>query len=132
MSEALVFDTYEKALATLKLALDEPLDDFIRDSAIQRFEYSIELSWKTLRRYLIVVYNIEEGATREIFRIAERNNIIDDALVWIDYVDKRNMTSHTYHEDIAAKVYETAQKFYGDAIKLLQTMKDGYARHKGQ
>ena len=39
------------ALRSLKKSLDQPKDEFVRDSVIQRFEYSFEICWKTLKRY---------------------------------------------------------------------------------
>jgi nucleotidyltransferase substrate binding protein (TIGR01987 family) len=132
-TDAISFDNYEATLASLKQSLDAELDDknFVRDSVIQRFEICIEQSWKILRRYLKIVYSKDENATREIFRLADRYEIIDDANIWIDYLNARNETSHTYDENIAMRIYDLAHKLHDDAEKLLKAMKDGYARHNG-
>lgn len=129
--DKIVFDTYESALSSLKTALDEPYSDFVRDATIQRFEYCVELSWKTLKRFLKVVYEVDEAAVRELFRKAERFSLIQNSAPWIIYLEKRNLTSHTYNENTAQDVFRTAQPFYNDAMLLLGAMKDGYHRHKG-
>lgn len=130
-NEEIVFDTYESALKSLKVTLDEPYSDLIRDATIQRFEYSVELSWKTLKRFLKIVYEVDEAAVRELFRKAERFGVVESAGQWIVYIEKRNLTSHTYNENTAQEVYQVITPFYLDAIKLLEAMKYGYRRHKG-
>lgn len=133
MSNALNFQHYEAILKSFKQALDAELDEkgFVRDSVIQRFEICVEQSWKILRRYLKIVHSKDEFSTREIFRLAQRYDIIDNAITWIEYLDARNETSHTYNEDIAIQVYEKATHLYADAEQLLKAMKNGYAKHIG-
>ncbi len=130
-SEDIVFESYESALRSLKDALDAPYNEFVRDATIQRFEYSMELSWKTLKRFLKVVYEVDEAAVRELFRKAQRFQIIPDAGRWILYLERRNLTSHTYNEHTAQDVYNVIGPFYRDACALLEAMQDGYRRHKG-
>lgn len=130
-SEEIVFETYAAALKSLKEALDTPYSELVRDATIQRFEYSVELSWKTLKRFLKVVYEVDEAAVRELFRKAERFGLITSAANWIVYLEKRNLTSHTYNEHTAQDVFNAVRPFYEDAIQLLGAMQDGYRRHKG-
>jgi len=49
----IILTTFEKALLSLEKALEQPKNEFIRDSVIQRFEYTYELAWKMLRRFLV-------------------------------------------------------------------------------
>lgn len=44
--------TLEKAIESLESIVQKPIDDIVRDATIQRFEYTYELAWKTLKRYL--------------------------------------------------------------------------------
>ncbi|HOO50716.1 MAG TPA: nucleotidyltransferase substrate binding protein [Alphaproteobacteria bacterium] len=127
----IVFESYEKALMSLKEVLDMPYSDLVRDATIQRFEYCVELSWKTLKRFLKVVYQLDEAATRELFRKAARYGVVADVGPWILYLEKRNLTSHTYNLETAQDVYAVVPPFYKDACLLLQAMKDGYDRHNG-
>jgi nucleotidyltransferase substrate binding protein (TIGR01987 family) len=108
----------EKALASLERALLQPKDEFTRDSVVQRFEYSYELLWKTLKRVLLSVYRIEENAVKELFRQAAKMGLIDNVERWFVYHEARNLTSHTYQEDTAEKVYAIAPAFLQDSQKL--------------
>ncbi|MGB0719701.1 MAG: HI0074 family nucleotidyltransferase substrate-binding subunit [Bdellovibrionales bacterium] len=130
-SKSLSFQAFSDALGNLGAIMERELDDddVVRDAAIQRFEYSVELSWKTLKRFLKIVYAIDEGATRELYRLAERHGLIADHKVWFRYLDARNATSHTYNAETAQDVYDSAKRFLADARLLLSAMEAGYDRH---
>ena len=78
-------------------------DEIHRDGAIQRFEYTFELSWKTLKRFL-AESGIRANSPREVFRLAARAQLIDDPLIWFDFLEKRNQLSHVYREEYAQQV----------------------------
>jgi len=114
----------EKALASLEEAIHTPKkDNFVRDATIQRFEYSYELSWKFLKRYLKEFVGIEEHQIKQIYREASKIKLIENPEVWFSYHEARNLTVHTYNEDVAEETYEAAVKFYHDANKLLSEFK---------
>ena len=86
--------------------LREKKTEIVRDSAIQRFEFTFELSWKTLKAYL----EENKGARdlffpKDTFKSAFKAGIIKDDPVWLDMVDTRNKTSHIYKESMAEEVY---------------------------
>lgn len=93
----------EEALA---IAPDAPL---AVDGTIQRFEFVFELFWKTLRRFLI-----EEGeqpsTPRETLRAAFAAGWIKDERAWLELLDARNETTHTYDEEKAREVYEAVKR----------------------
>ena len=100
----------EKALQTLAQALREPLTDLVRDAVIQRFEYVFELSWKTIQiaaRYMGSICN----SPRETIKYAFKMGWIQNPDLWLEAMEERNKTSHTYNEAIAEEVYEVAKKF---------------------
>lgn len=112
----------QKALRTLEEALDQPKSDFIRDATIQRFEYTYELSWKFMKRYLESQFSEEEIDAlprRELFRYARENGLIKNIEAWFGYHEARNATSHAYDEEIAERVYEAAAQFLPEAKQLL-------------
>ena len=51
---------FEKALQSLVLVFKEKENAITRDAAIQRFEYTFELSWKVLKRYFKINNNLEK------------------------------------------------------------------------
>jgi nucleotidyltransferase substrate binding protein (TIGR01987 family) len=117
----------EKAIASLDevLALEETA--IIRDSAIQRFEYTYELAVKLLRRKLEDMAEsaeqIEHMGYRDFMRFAAEKGLINDPVIWFDYREKRNATSHTYNEKKALEVYSILHAFAKDAYFLLENIK---------
>jgi nucleotidyltransferase substrate binding protein (TIGR01987 family) len=78
----------------------------LRDACIQRFEFCVELSWKTAVKALGLEIKSPNSAIRDM----ARNNLIDDTQVWFDLLVARNKTSHTYNDNVAKEVYEIAEK----------------------
>ncbi len=108
-----------KALDSLALVLREPKNEIVRDATIQRFEYCFELSWKTLRRYFKVNDKKDIHNVKDIVREAGNQGLIDSVENWFEYLESRNLTSHTYDLNTAERVYESARKFAKDAKGLL-------------
>ena len=92
-------------------------DDIIRDSLIQRFEFTYELTHKTLREFMKYLgVTLENSFPRTIFKKAYVNNLISDDKVWINLLEDRNSTSHIYNENLADEVADRIVKYYVDAI----------------
>lgn len=77
----------------------------LRDACIQRFEFCVELSWKTAVKALGLEIKSPNGAIRDM----ARNNLIDETQTWFDLLVARSKTSHTYDEDVAKEVYDIAK-----------------------
>ena len=114
---------FEKALQSLTLVLKEKENAITRDAAIQRFKYTFELSWKVLRRYFKINNNLEIFNVKDIFREAGKQGLIEKVEKWFEYLEARNLTSHTYDEAIADKVYTKAKEFEKAALFLCQQLK---------
>lgn len=115
----------KKAVPSLDLALAKKKDEFIRDSVIQRFEYTYELSWKFLSRHLeqdLGSDTVDKFSRRDLYRVGAEKGLIDDASKWFEYHTARNMTSHTYNMSVADQVYEIARQFSKDAHILLDRL----------
>jgi len=108
--------------------LDEDTKDAIRAGVIQNFEFTYELCWKFMRRWIKENADVEEAeyprTRKELFRMAARFSLIKEPLTWFSYGDARNLTSHTYDEDKAETVYETAVDFIEDAKYLLERLQE--------
>ncbi|MEX2603982.1 MAG: nucleotidyltransferase substrate binding protein [Gracilimonas sp.] len=123
MAEKLHIEPLEKAILSLEKALKvEPVTDIVRDASIQRFEYSFELSWKFMKRYLKEYAGIEEHQIKEIFRQSAKVGLIENPEHWFDYHKARNLTTHTYNEDIAKETFDYAKQFLRDALVFLQNI----------
>ena len=90
----------ESAVSKLEDALKIPKDrELVVEGTIQRFEYTIELMWKTLKRAL-EHEGIHPKTPRETLREAFRIGWLEDNDAWMDMLDQRNTTSHVYlHEE---------------------------------
>ena len=101
----LLLGDLEKALQRLADALGQPENEFVRDAAIQRFEFCFELAWKTIEATARL-----EGqdcpSPRTAFSTAWRNGWITDEGAWLDMLEERSKTSHTYREATAKEVFE--------------------------
>lgn len=121
----------ENALHSLEEALsayqnspfnaETPEKELMRDGVIQRFEYTFELSWKTLKRYL-EEYGLERVDTltnRELFRLGGEAGLLREVEPWLEYLHRQNQTSHIYSEEVAQEVFQAAVQFPKDARYLL-------------
>ncbi|MEK6705476.1 MAG: nucleotidyltransferase substrate binding protein [Bdellovibrionota bacterium] len=112
----------KRALARLKEALALKKTDIIRDSVIQRFEFTVELSWKVLQKFLQFSGLPDPLTPKNAIRDAARINLISDPQAWIEFIDARNLSSHTYKEALAEQVYESAKKLPTFADELLASI----------
>ena len=119
----LIITPLEKALTALAEALSAPKTDLNRDASIQRFEYSFELSWKLLKRYLSENSTLIELSIKNVFREGAKLGMIDHLDKWFEYLEARNLTSHTYSEKTAEATYQAAKEFITDATILLTNLK---------
>ncbi len=113
--------TLRTALSRFREALPLLTDDLRRDGAIQRFEYVLELTWKTVKRVL-VARGVEVGSPRETFRLAAREALIADPAPWFRFLELRNLASDTYRDAVAAQVAECFPDFEREATTVLSTL----------
>jgi nucleotidyltransferase substrate binding protein (TIGR01987 family) len=96
------FENYQKALTRLNdLAAQLSLSDAERAGFIQYFEITIELGWKVLKDWLIYEKFATVSSPREVIKAAFEAAIISDGHTWIDALEARNITVHTYDEQKA-------------------------------
>ena len=107
----------------------EAQDLAVQDSVVQRFEYTYELAYKTLKRFLEMTSanpaEIDVMSFQELIRTGNEKGLLKSrADTWLSYRDKRNMTSHTYDSTKAGEVISIAPKFYEEAKHLLERIKE--------
>ncbi len=98
-------EQFKKAVQRLDEVLQEEKSDFLRDSAIQRFEFCTDLSWKTLQSFLKEEKGIICNSPKDCFKEAYSSEVIEYDVFYLDLIDLRNLTSRTYHEELADEVY---------------------------
>ena len=129
------FDSLIKAINSLQRAvnryLQEPDDKEVRDSVIQRFEYSYELCWKMTRRVLelrvAIPAEIAHLDYKNLMREAAKQGLISEPEAWFTYRHYRNLTSHSYDEEVAERVAIIAADFLADAQQLIENLQQNAA-----
>jgi nucleotidyltransferase substrate binding protein (TIGR01987 family) len=116
---------FDKAFSQLKeaveLAQQRPLSKLEEQGLIQAFEFTHELAWNTLKDFLESrgvrgLYGSKD-TTRESFR----TGLIENGEVWMDMINSRNLTSHTYDEATAAKIVSAILHAYFTEFAAFQT-----------
>lgn len=116
------FENLEKSVQNLEDIRDcikrEGINKIYTMALIQAYEIAFELSWKTLKDYL--EYNgITTDTPRETIKEAFAKNIISDGQVWIEMMEARNKTSHTYKEEFATELCNDILNTYIPKINIL-------------
>lgn len=118
-----LLDDFEKALERFTEILQEPKTDIVRDSAIKRFELIFDLVWKTVKVFLEEYHRAVCHSPRACFKEAFKQKLINYDKFWLDIIDLRNDTAHTYKESLADEVYAKLPKAVGYFGRLLENIK---------
>lgn len=114
----------EAAVQRLKEAIDLTPDEYIQDSVIKRFEIAFELLWKLIKR-IAASENLECFSPKSCFKLAYSMGLIKNEKVFLDMLQYRNLTVHTYNKAEAEEVYSFVKE------KGLQAFKDILGEIKG-
>ena len=122
-------DNYINALAQLEQAVaiyqKSQQDALYRDGLIQRFEFTVELAWKSIKEYLedqgSIISSI--SSPRAILKEAFAAGVIHDGESWNKILTARNITSHVYDEKTAIGV---ADQICNEFLPPLQALRAFY------
>jgi len=101
------------------LANQRALSELEEQGLIQAFEYTHELAWNTLRDFLKNNEVRNLYGSKDTTRAAFKAELIGNGEVWMDMIKSRNLTSHTYNEEIAAKIASAIINVYCAEFKTL-------------
>lgn len=129
------FNHFTKALLQLKeavaLAQERPLTKLEEQGLIQAFEFTHELAWNTLKDFL------EERGVQNLYgskdatRAAFKTGLIENGEAWMDMIQSRNLTSHTYEEAIAAEIVSAIRASYFAEFEALQMKLEAFKKERG-
>ncbi|MCG7337435.1 nucleotidyltransferase substrate binding protein [Sporosarcina sp. ACRSM] len=106
------FENLKKALSRLEEALNENQENsLIVDGTIQRFEFTIEIYWKMLKR-LLLSEGIEAKTPRETLKEAYQVGWLQNEQAWLQMLKDRNETSHAYDEEMARRILENINRYF--------------------
>lgn len=114
-----ILEDFKKSVLRLEEVLEQEKNEFIRDSAIQRFEICFDLCWKTIKTFLEEENNVICVSPKKCFREAYKQELIDYDDFWIELADMRNKTAHIYNEKMADSVFIILPKALEYFKKLL-------------
>ncbi len=101
-------NNFKHALERLKEAAQEfsrsDASDVVRDGLIQRFEFTYELAWKTIKEYLEDIGIVDKNSPKAVIKEAYAQKIIINEKNWLLMLRDRNMTSHVYKEEAAQEI----------------------------
>jgi nucleotidyltransferase substrate binding protein (TIGR01987 family) len=118
-------ENFERAFLLLQEAFKKDpaeMSALEKEGVIQRFEYSFELAWNTLKDYL--VYSgvaFDQITPRSVIKQAFAAKIIKDGQTWMDMLEQRNLMSHTYDSKIFEAVFSNISQHYLVALEQVFT-----------
>ena len=123
----------KSALQTLKSSMETleknrtcDFADMLEDSCIKRFEYTLEIARKLMKRVLKNIYgkSEEELTVNNIFRFMQGYKFIPNWENWRNYYEKRNNTAHEYNLSKSRKLIEIIPKFIEDTDILVNNFEE--------
>lgn len=122
------YNHFIKALAQLQgaveLARQRPLSKLEEQGLIQAFEFTHELAWNTLRDFLEERGVQDLYGSRDTTRQAFKTGLIENGEIWMNMIQSRNLTSHTYDEATASRIVSAILNAYFQELRALQTRLD--------
>ena len=112
------YETFKKAFLKLKEFVDtDNGSEKDRGAIINAYQYTFELWWKTLQRYMQQQDMLDELGPGSVIRTAFQYQIIDNGSQYMAMLKDRNLITHTYKEDVAEDIYLNIKEEY---IKILE------------
>jgi len=126
MNEETLRDSLESlgnALDRFAEALAHPNpDEIVMDGTIQRFEFTFELFWKTLRRFL-QREGVDTASPKSTLRHAYRRGLLDREQLWLDMLEDRNRSSHVYNAEMARAIFTRLPVHYRELCDRFEHLK---------
>ena len=129
------FSNFEKALKLLAdavaLSRQRALTKLEEQGLIKGFEYAHELSWNTMKDYLLYQGPVEITGSRDAVREAFKTGLVSDGHLWMEMIKSRNLSSHTYDEASARQLVEDIINKYFSAFQAFRQKMAEVAKSQG-
>ena len=117
------FNNYLKAFRALdnavELAASRDLSELEEQGLIQAFEFTHELAWKLLKDYLESQGLFGLVGSKDTARQAFQSGLLTSGEVWMEMIQARNLTSHTYDQVLAKEVVNKIIEEFHPAFREL-------------
>jgi len=115
------FINFNKAFNQLeRFIANKNLNEMEEQGLIKAFEYTYELSWKTLQDLLKEKGYIDIIGPRPVIEQSFQDGYIADGKGWMQMHKSRNLTSHTYDEETAEEIIGEIRSLYFTLLKDLK------------
>lgn len=112
------YETFKKAYLKLKEFVDtDNGTEKDRGAIINAYQYTFELFWKTLQKYLQQLEMLDELGPGNTIRTAFQYQIIDNGPTYMSMLKNRNLITHTYKEDVAEEIYTQIKEEYIEELE---------------
>lgn len=119
----LLLNDFQKALTQFDGALKENTEDELKQAGcIRYFEFCFELAWKTVKAYFEYKGMLECNSPRDCMKLAFKSNLINNEYIWIEMLEKRNITTHTYNFDTALNIYKNLPAYLAEMKFLINSL----------
>ena len=119
----LLLSDYQKAVVQFDEALEQKTGDKLKQAGcLQYFEFCFELAWKTVKAYFEYKGMNDCNSPKDCMKLAFKSNLIDNESTWIEMLENRNITTHTYNFDTALNIYESLLVYLIEMKALLNNL----------
>lgn len=119
-----VLSDFGQALNRLKESVALAKSDLEIDGVIQRFEFTFELSWKTMKKFLEMqglICNSPRGCLKEAFQA----ELIQNEAVWLQMLADRNASTHLYDQTVSRDIFSRIVKqFVPELLEVFRKMSE--------
>jgi nucleotidyltransferase substrate binding protein (TIGR01987 family) len=115
----MVFENFSNALERLEEAVNEAQTELEIDGAIQRFEFTFEQAWKSIKKFLEdegIICRSPKSCLKEAYAVGFINN----EQIWLKMLTDRNKSVHIYDMETSREVFENIKRFYVQELKALR------------
>ncbi len=113
------FENFSKSYGLLNRYIEKPLQSELEQAGlIQFFEISFELAWKVMKDYL-EAEGFSPKSPRQVIKTAFQFGLIDNASLWLEALENRNLSAHTYDQNTAEQVILSIKGAYFPELKKL-------------
>ncbi len=125
------YDNFQKAFLELEeavlLSQKRSLSKLENQGLIQGFEYTHELAWNMIKDYLEEqgIFGLlgSKNTVREAFKLG----LLKEGEIWMDMIQSRNQTSHTYNTTLAEQVVsDIIDKYFYQFKEIIEEFKKRY------
>ena len=119
MEKRMVFENFSNALERLEEAVNEAQTELEIDGAIQRFEFTFEQAWKSIKKFLEdegIICRSPKSCLKEAYAVGFINN----EQIWLKMLTDRNKSVHIYDMETSREVFENIKRFYVQELKALR------------